>query len=255
MGKKKHLSHDQKRKLKKAKQAARSREEPSLAYTGNKYKTDALIPVVMRAETGIYETYVMTDRRITDHTVKAALTKMVLQMRQAPLPPLPVTGRIEVVEGREEDFIILNIRRNWEDLFATMPRPGSETLTGVLRTLIGSVEVWSTRGASSRGYLNFIEGFLRKGGVTVQKVSPDMEPIPGPEEDPLLEVGRDWCDGEPGARAQFLAQAEELIRAGETDRVVNVCQRLIGEIGMADPMRELSALSIRAQQSSRTRLA
>jgi hypothetical protein len=250
MGKKKHLSHDQKRKVKKAKEAARSREESSLAYTGNKYKTDALLPVVMRTETGIYEAYVMTDRRLTDHTVKAALTKLVLQMRQGPLPPLPYTGRLEVVDGQEEELVILNIRRNWEDLFTTMPRPGSETLIGVLRTLIGSVEVWSTRSGSSRGYLNFIEGFLRKGGVSVQKFTPDMEPVPDAEEDPLLEVGRAWCEGEPGARAEFLAQAEKLIRAGDTDRVVNVCQQLIGEIGdTTDPMHELSSLSARAQAS------
>ena len=83
-------SRDQKRK---AKLTERARKGPpaaqsSLAYSGNKYKTNDLIPVIMRTETAVYEAYVLTDREITDHIVRAALEKLVLQMRAGPLPPL-----------------------------------------------------------------------------------------------------------------------------------------------------------------------
>jgi len=66
-------------------------------------------------------------------------------MRKGPLPPLDATDAATVPPGKEEDLVLWSIRRNWEDLFQTTPHPGSETLQGVECTLIGSIEVWSTR--------------------------------------------------------------------------------------------------------------
>src|SRR5438270_169153 len=82
MGRKNRLSRDQKRKAKLAKQAKKASPANSLAITGNRYKTEELLPVVMRTEVGIYEAYVMTGRTLTDHQVASALTKLVLQMRK-----------------------------------------------------------------------------------------------------------------------------------------------------------------------------
>jgi hypothetical protein len=257
MPKKKRLSRDQKRKAKlteRARKAPPSLSHSSLAYSGNKFKTPALIPVIMRTETAIYEVYVMTDREITDHTVRAALEKLVVQMRAGPLPDF--TGGDEVTRraGQEEDLIIWNIRRNWHDLFQSSPNPGTETLIGVLRTILDSVDTWSTPAPTSRGYLNYIEGFMAKVGVRVREASPETwEELPEPA-DPFLELGRAWCDGDLEACAEFLAQADALLASGQGQRVVDVTQRLMGGLGGRAPSPELATLSLRAQQGGLPRL-
>jgi hypothetical protein len=253
MAKKKRLSRDQQRKAKLSERARKAHLPPSqseLAYTGNRYKRDELIPVFFHTETAIYEVFVMTDREITDHTVRSALEKLVLQLRAGPLPDRE-TDEVSYARGQEGDLLIQSIRRRWDELFQDEPHPGTENLIGVLRTMLGSVNIWSTPSPSSRGYLHYIEGFLSKAGVKVRKVSArtmqeELEP-----EDPFLELGHAWCEGNRGARAEFLAQAEALIASGQWQRVVNVAQRLIGEVGDRDPMSELSALSITAQQIGR----
>ena len=66
MGKHDRLSRDQKRKAKLKKRLERSRKHESLAYAGGKYKTDENTPIFYRTELGIYESYVMCDRELTD---------------------------------------------------------------------------------------------------------------------------------------------------------------------------------------------
>jgi hypothetical protein len=256
MGKKKRLSRDQKRKARLAERARKSppAAQSSLAYSGNRFKTPELIPIVLRTETGIYEAFLMSDRRATDHTVRAALEKLIHQLRAGPLPPFEGGDTVTSVPGQEEDLIVWNIRRNWDDLFRSFPHPGTETLIGILRTLLGSIETWSTPSPSSRGYLNFLQGFLRKGGIHVSKVSPETMEEEEEPEDPFLEVGRAWCEGDLQARAEFLSQAEALLANGQWQRVSEVAQQLIGEVGNRDPMRELSVLSVRAQAEGRPRL-
>jgi hypothetical protein len=166
MAKHKRLSHDQKRKAKLAREARRSRPQSDLAYHGNKYKTEELVTVFMRTELGIYESWVMTDRELTDRDVEAALEKLVLQMRRGPLPAF-ADGTAAPVGAEATDLIIWNIRRNWHDLFQEEPRPSVDKLTGVLRTILGSVETWSSPSPTARGYLHYIEGFLKKAGVNV----------------------------------------------------------------------------------------
>ncbi len=251
MAKKKRLSRDQKRKAKLADRNRRGGETFALALTGDKYKTDELSPFYLHTETGIYESYVMTDRRLTDRTVGAALTKLILQMRQGPLPPLDDPERVEAVAGREEDLIIANIRRNWEDLFASGRRPSADEVEGGLRTLLGSISVWSSGGAQSRGYLHYIEGFLRQAGVRVEAYSDDFEPEPEPPEDELEEIGLDWCHGDVRAGQEFRKLAEQRIRTGRAASVSEVCRRLLGEAGGGATTRELSALALRADDAQR----
>src|SRR5947207_12778197 len=100
---KKRLSKDQKRKAKLAKRASRAPQPLAHAYSGNKYKTDELVPVFHRTEVGIYETFVMTNRQLTDRTVASALQKLVEQLRQGSLPPLDETGRVHQAGGTADD--------------------------------------------------------------------------------------------------------------------------------------------------------
>ena len=53
----------------------------SLAYLGSKYKTDELMPTWMHTEVGIYEAYVMTDRKLLDETVFSSIETLIGQMR------------------------------------------------------------------------------------------------------------------------------------------------------------------------------
>src|SRR4051795_13507622 len=114
MGKNDRHSRDQKRKAKLKKRAERSRKHESLAYTGARYKTDEYAPLFCRTEVGIYESYVMCDRELTDDEVEAAIERMVIQMRQGPLPALSNSGTMTLSDGGEEDLVIANIRRNWQ---------------------------------------------------------------------------------------------------------------------------------------------
>jgi hypothetical protein len=253
MAKHKRLSHDQKRKAKLAREARRARPQSSLAYHGNKYKTDELANVFFRTELGIYESWVMTDRELTDRDVEAALEKLVLQMRRGPLPAF-ADDTTAPVGAEATDLIIWNIRRNWHDLFQEEPRPSADKLMGVLRTLLSSVDTWSSPSPTSRGYLHFIEGFLKKAGATVTAYDPEGNPQAAPEADDLLAVGQAWCaGGDPTAAADFRALAETMIRTGEAERVVEVCQTLMGEAPAPDILAELSKLSLWAQQKLRPR--
>lgn len=177
-------SHDQKRKRKLEERKRKARQVESLAYLGEKYKTEDLIPSLMHAEIGIYQTYVLTDRKIFDQTAKSALERLIKQMRSGPLPPLPETTEIRYDDGGEEDLLIDNIRRSWSDHFATEWKPPKDDLIGVLRTILGSIERVKESGPQSQAYLRHIAGFLTsKLGVKVKKVAVDSTSLPEPKED------------------------------------------------------------------------
>lgn len=252
MAKNNRLSRDQKRK---AKQTERARRKPlavSLAYTGDKYKTDELVPVHFHTEMGIYEAFVMSDRSLTDHMVTMALTSLIIQMRNGPLPPLEEKVYIDNTPGNTENLIIWNIRRNWQDLFQTQKNPGSEKMRGVLRTILGSITIWSSPVPQSRGYLHYIAGMLKKAGMSVKVYSEeDRKPILEPAEDELLSIGRKWCDGDDSAGDEFHQRIDHLIAAGQTERVIAITQYLVGEIGQTPQTNQLLALSLKAQQAMR----
>lgn len=231
MGKKNQQSRDQKRKAKLAERARRSGQTSSLAYTGTKYKRDELVRVFYRTEVGIYESFVVTQRTLTDRMVAGAATKLVLQLRQGPLSPLDNVEGVDHIAGQEDDLVIWNIRRNWQHLFQTEPHPGSKNLQGVLRTILGSISTWSTPGAQSQGYMHYLEGFLKRMGVSVELCSADRKPISPPPEDELLAIGRAWCGGDSRAAAEFQKLAEYLTRSGQAERVAEACQHVIGEAG------------------------
>ncbi|MEJ7639137.1 MAG: hypothetical protein WKF75_14485, partial [Singulisphaera sp.] len=230
MGKRDNQSRDQRRKAKLKKRAERSRKHESLAYAGGKYKTDEYAPIFYRTEVGIYESYVMCDRELADIEVERAIERLVIRMREGPLPPLSEAGVLRLTEGGEEEFLIANIRRNWRVLEAQGALPGRDDLIGLLRTILHSIEVWRSQSLHSQGYLRYIEGFMKKLGVSVRQATPDFKPLPEPEEDPLLLIGRTWvAEGEETAGPEFADGVESSLRTGEAGRVIDVCQQLLGE--------------------------
>jgi hypothetical protein len=186
----------------------------------------------------------MSDRTLTDDEVEAALERLVVQLRQGPLP--------EPSDEEPEDLIVWNIRRNWRDLEARQDLPGREDLIGVLRTILGSLETWRSQSMHSQGYLRFLEGFLKQTGVSVQKIGPDFEPIDEDEieDDPMLVLGREWIDDDDEeAAAEFAEEVELSIESGEAERVVEVCQQLIGETMDTKYVPRLQAFALLGHQA------
>lgn len=255
MGKHDGLSRDQKRKAKLKKRAERSRKHESLAYAGGKYKTDEYAPIFFRTEVGIYESYVMCDRELTDDEVEAAIERLVIRMREGPLPPPSETDVVTVTEGGEEDLVIANIRRNWRILEEKGSLPGRDDLIGILRSILHSIEVWRSQSLHSQSYLRYIEGFMKKLGVSVRQATPDLKPLPEPEEDPLLLIGRTWvAEGDKAAGAEFADQVESLLRAGGTERVIDVCQQLLGETKEMSIVPLLQEFAVRGHRALKTEM-
>jgi hypothetical protein len=255
MGKNDRLSRDQKRKAKLKKRATRSRQHESLAYSGKKYKTDEFAPIFFQTERGIYESYVICNRELIDDEVEAAIERLVIQMREGPLPPNPETDKIIFNEGGEEDLVITNIRRNWRILEEKGSLPSRDDLIGILRTILHSISIWRAQSLHSQGYLHYIEGFMKKLGVWVRPATSDFQPLPEPEEDPLLVIGRSWVDkGDNAARAEFADQVESLLRSGDTERVIEVCQRLMGETQDLSDVLLLREFAARVHRALRTEM-
>ena len=246
-------SRDQKRKNKLAKRNRKARQSVSLAYMGEKYKTDELVPIWMQTETGIYETFVITDRKLLDQTVVASLEKLIMRLRTGTLAPLTDDAVIDYEVGHEEDLVIENIRRRWELYFEDEWRPPKDKLIGVLRTILGSIETMRSPSPRSQSYMRHIAGFLtKKLGVSVKKVSADMQPLPEPEEDDLVLLGRQWIlDDNQEARAEFHELASDRMSNGQAERVIDACHQLLGEESdpSSETVAELSELSIQARQS------
>lgn len=246
-------TRDQKRKAKLAKERQQAGKSNSLAYMGSKYKTDELMQTWMNAEIGIYESYVMTDRKLLDQTVRNSLETLIKKMRAGTLPPLSDTAEVSYKVEQEEDLVIANIRRNWSRHFATEWRPSKVERIGVLRTILGSVEKMRSPGPRSQSYMHHIAGFLtKKLGVKVEAFSGDMTPMPEPEEDELLLLGRQCTSGDTeAAKDEFRELASDLITSGQAQRVLDTSHRLLGEEPDAEPefVAELTNLVQTARQS------
>ena len=246
-------TRDQKRKKKLEERKRKARETESLAYMGEKYKSDELVPTWMHTEIGIYETFVMTDRQLLDQTVVAALESLIRQIRAGTLPPREDTSEISYEVGQEEALVIENIRRNWAEHFADDWKPPRDKLVGILRTILGSIETMRSPGPHSQSYMRHIEGFLtKKLGVSAKQYSQNMEPIPEQPEDELLTLGRQWIlEEDEQAAIEFEELVDYLLKKGAANRVIGCCHQLIGE--EADPnsevFAELTAFSMEARKS------
>ena len=174
MSTRKQRKLDRKRKAKQARDR-RAKRPDSLAYHGNKYRTDELVPVFFNTESAIYEAFVISGRRITDRDVVSALETLIRAIRHGRLEPTESVGDDGHLTASDNvDLIATNVRFHWSRFFRdTASYPGREALAGVLRTILGSVEFRSTGGATSRGYLRYLEGFLNEAGVSVRAVPAD----------------------------------------------------------------------------------
>jgi hypothetical protein len=229
---KKRLSRAQKRKKKLQKRKS-GQPRRSLAYHGNKYRGERHVMALMRAETGILETYVMSDRELTDRQVEVALTKFIGDLRRDGYQPAEHRDLVTVEPETYIDLVIWNIRRNWDDLFHGQPRHSGAELVGILRTILSSVETWSTPSPESRGYLNYIEGFLAQGGIHPHLISTDegqeKEPESPSDAELLLDLGQTWLETDSNwARDRFFKKGQAMLDGGQADAIINVCQRLIG---------------------------
>jgi hypothetical protein len=229
---KKKLSRAQKRKKKLQKRKSKQLHR-SLAYYGNKYKGERHVMALMRAETGILETYVMSHRELTDRQVEVALTRLIGDLRRDGYQPAEHRDMVTVEPETYMDLVIWSIRRNWDDLFHEQPRHSGAELVGILRTILGSLETWSTPSPESRGYLNYIEGFLAQGGIHPRLIPTDegqeKEPESPSDQELLLDLGQAWLETDSNwARDRFFNKGQAMLDGGQADAIINVCQRLIG---------------------------
>ena len=74
MARRSKLSRDQRRKTKLARRRRTDRITP---YEGNRYRSERFVQAMLQAEIGIYESYCIAGRRLTDHEVAASLRDLV----------------------------------------------------------------------------------------------------------------------------------------------------------------------------------
>ncbi len=249
-------------KERKTKLIQRSQAQSSaLAYHGQKYKRDEYVPVFLATEAGIHEADTILGRRLTDRDVEAALTRLIDDLRRGDqLSPGAEGGTLD-----ETGAIIAHILSRWDRQFGIAGRPPRDVLVGILRTTLGSIEVWSSKGGA-RGYLNYIKGFLGRVGVGTHEVTReqladlgidvealtsdlDEEAEQSPADD-LLEAGCDWADtGDEEALADFRRLADERIRSGRAVDVIDACQRLLADYAGEPRADEFAALAFEAQRA------
>jgi len=258
-------SKQRKLEKKRKQERERRRQQPtSLAYHGNKYKIGGLLRTLFSTEAGIYESFVMSERKLTDHDVRRVVEGLIRGIRGGAVRLPAQTDRNEKTDEEPEDNLIAaNIRRHWEEYSGESPFPGRDGLIGVLRTILGSIEVWGNINPASRGYLRYLEGFMAQLGVHCQQVPADFDlatledanglvELPEPLDSELLMAGRAWLgEGDLGAHEVFCALANEMIAIGEAEEVTDTCRQLMGEINDSRVLDELGYLFARAQQHLR----
>jgi hypothetical protein len=165
-------SKDQKRKAKLAARAKR-KEATHLVepYEGRKYQQDVWADFVFATETAIYEVIRLTDSRLRNDTVQAALVQLVTDLRGGLSPNVSeFEAQPDLVIGQEVPFLIWNIRHHWTRFFASKHKVATSDLIGVLRTLLNSIEAHQWHTGRDRGYVAFLEGFMERQGLEANVV-------------------------------------------------------------------------------------
>ena len=247
MSKRSRLSRDQKRKQKLAKRGVRERPWAPSSGT-DRYRGPRFVEITFQTEVGIYEGYVGSGRKLTDNDVEHDLNQLILDLGGAPVAELIHAAPDN--EGPERGPAGAMVLFRWQELRDQGMLPPREDLVGVLRSILRSLATWRARSGSSRGYMNYLEGFMRELGVSVQAVSKDGEPIEDEPLDELYEIGRMWLEGSDEARLRFTELANEMLSSGESEAVANSTQRLLASVTTASPeFATLSELTIRAQKT------
>jgi len=173
---------NRRKQLKKERKAREKRlehrqQQAPLAYTGRKYHTEALVPLHLATETAIFAADLACDGELTDRQVRRAVERLIIDIRRG-VPPAPneLPGEMVYRQGEEEKLLIDHIRSRYYDFFQTEPDPGRDNLIGVLRSVLASIDVRTSINAQSRGYLEFLEDFLARAGVSVEVKDVPCEP-------------------------------------------------------------------------------
>ena len=164
-------SRNQKRKAKLAKRTRKNPETRSLAYSGKKYRKPEFVPLILAVETAILEAYVMSERELVDQQVVDALTRMITDLRHGgrPIETQPELDDQSAASTDFHSFLIPNIRSHLDHALNQLGTCSTDLQVGILRTVLGSIETWTTSGHASQGYLGYIERFLKTVGVRVEK--------------------------------------------------------------------------------------
>jgi hypothetical protein len=150
------------KKRRKEKEQRRAAKAPTLAYSGGKYKRDEYIPLFHATETAIHETDVMSHGQLTDAIVWDALAEMIDRLRKGPLAALEDMSVEDQTAFSPQENVMYAILDHWGMYFERSPFPGRDILVGILRTTLGSIETWGSMSPTSRGYLDYLTGVLRK---------------------------------------------------------------------------------------------
>lgn len=212
--------------------AAPKGRQPAKDYRSPKY-----IQYIFRAEVGIHESAVM-DPTMSDAAVLRTLRTMIQQLRGG----RPFTHG-EEREG-SDNLTAWRITKNWELL---PPLPPSD-LAGCLNEVLKSAQTRSEMHGGRRGYLDYLAGFMRRAGVTVQKISPaDLQAADELVEDvdfaamSLAEIGELWLD-EPelwDVDVAFENRADKMSRQGRGQEVITLCLRLLKQTADSDIRADL----------------
>lgn len=171
----KNMTKQKRRKLEKKrredKQKRKSAKTPPLVYTGNKYRAEKYVFITLATETGILEAHVVSDRSLTDSDIKTTVIEMIGRLRKGPLPALADMSDEEKHAFGRNDLLIWSILAQWQRYFEEHGPLGKDTLIGVLRTILGSIDFRRSNSPAANGYLEFLEDFLGQMGVTVRQIS------------------------------------------------------------------------------------
>lgn len=131
-------------------------------YRGSKYQDPYWATPVFHTELGIYQTIQVSEKQLTNRDVKAAITELIRELNtgESPLPANDVPTA-SFNPGDPVPFLMARIRDNWKALFDAWGQVDREDLIGILRTLLNSIEAHAAHSDPERGYVAFLDGFLR----------------------------------------------------------------------------------------------
>ncbi len=164
------------RKQKQAREAQLIRREKAAAistYSGKRYNQEPFVEALFHAEIGIFEADVCMEGRLTDAGVRQALEYTIRGMRQGQLTLNH--WQIGEEDGLDKNSLIVwGIGNRWRLLFEDQPGHSRNDLIGILRRIMYSIDVWTSKHSGGRGYLKYIAGQMSKLGVSCMSI-PEAE--------------------------------------------------------------------------------
>jgi len=148
------------------KEQLRKRLQENLTpYSGHKYQQPAWVHAVFATEKAIYEIVMLSQRRLTNDHCKAAFERLIRMLHTAEQPELlPQDNRDRYVLDLTDDLpeaLAVMIRREWGFHVANYHPVAKADWIGILRTLLHSLEAHAWNTGPLKGYLHYLEGFMR----------------------------------------------------------------------------------------------